>query len=45
MNETVHHDGVERVTTDVRDLASGYYVVRMVARRTESKAAKFVVRR
>ena len=36
--------GVDRVRTDVRELPSGYYVVRM-SQADAVKAAKFVVRR
>ncbi len=43
MSQTVQLSGVERIQTDVQELPSGYYVVRM-AQGGHSKAAKFVVR-
>ena len=43
MSQTVQLGGVERIQTDVQELPSGYYVVRM-AQGGHSKAAKFVVR-
>ena len=43
VSETVNLSGVERIRTDVQELPSGYYVVRM-AQGGRSKAAKFVVR-
>lgn len=43
ISEVVQLSGVERVRTDVQELPSGYYVVRM-AQGGQSKAAKFVVR-
>jgi hypothetical protein len=44
VNEIVNVGGVDRVTTDVQDLTSGYYVVRM-SQGDSVRAAKFVVRR
>ena len=43
VSETVNLSGVERIRTDVQELPSGYYVVRM-AQGGRSKSAKFVVR-
>ena len=43
VSETVQLSGVERIRTDVQELPSGHYVVRM-AQGGQSKAAKFVVR-
>ena len=43
MSQTVQLGGVERIQTDVQELPSGYYVVRM-SQGGHSKAAKFVVR-
>ena len=43
ISEVVQPSGAERVRTDVQELPSGYYVVRM-AQGGQSKAAKFVVR-
>lgn len=44
VNDVTNVSGVDRVTTDVRELPSGYYVVRM-SQGDAVKAAKFVVRR
>jgi len=44
VNDVVNVGGVERVGADVRELPSGYYVVRM-SQGDNIKAAKFVVRR
>lgn len=44
VNDVTNVGGVDRVSTDVRELPSGYYVVRM-SQGDAVKAAKFVVRR
>ena len=44
VNDVANVGGVDRVRTDVRELPSGYYVVRM-SQGDAVKAAKFVVRR
>ncbi|MGB1057173.1 MAG: T9SS type A sorting domain-containing protein, partial [Flavobacteriales bacterium] len=44
VNDVTNVGGVDRVRTDVRELPSGYYVVRM-SQGDAVKAAKFVVRR
>ena len=44
VNDIVNVGGVDQIRADVRDLSSGYYVVRMSQGDT-MKAAKFVVRR
>ena len=44
VNDVMNVGGVDRVRTDVRELPSGYYVVRM-SQADAVKAAKFVVRR
>ena len=43
VSQNVQLSGVERIRTDVQELPSGYYVVRM-AQGGNAKAAKFVVR-
>ena len=44
VNEQVQLSGVDRVRTDVQELPSGYYVVRM-SQGSNFKAAKFVVKK
>ena len=44
VNDVINVGGVDRIRTDVRELPSGYYVVRM-SQGDAVKAAKFVVRR
>jgi len=44
VNDVPNVSGLDRVRTDVQDLPSGYYVVRM-SQGDKVQAAKFVVRR